>query len=93
MVVQVTPRLSLADIDFGTVLLGFESTELYANVLNAGPGAFEPIAVQSSIPNFKVTGGTCNRGVLVAAGTTCAVKLTFNPSEPRGLSGQADRPR
>jgi hypothetical protein len=88
VVAQVTPQLSLADIDFGTVLLGFESTELYANVLNAGPGAFEPIAVESSVPNFKVTGGTCNRGVLVAAGTTCTVKLTFNPTEPRAFSGR-----
>jgi len=40
--VQATPQLSLAALDFGTVLAGFESTELYATVLNAGPGAFEP---------------------------------------------------
>ncbi len=84
--VTATPQLSLASLDFGTVLLGFESTELYAKVLNSGPGAFEPTEVVVS-PNFRITGGTCVRGVLVAAGTSCSVNLTFNPTEPRGYEG------
>lgn len=84
--VTATPQLSLASLDFGTVLLGFESTELYAKVLNSGPGAFEPTDVVVS-PNFKITGGTCVRGVMVAAGTSCSVNLTFNPTEPRGYEG------
>jgi hypothetical protein len=83
--VQVTPQLSLASLDFGTVLLGFESTELYATVLNAGPGAFEPSVVDISSPNFKITGGTCFRGIIVAAGTKCTINLTFNPTEPRAF--------
>ncbi len=68
------------------MLLGFESTELYAKVLNSGPGAFEPTDVVVS-SNFKITGGTCVRGVMVAAGTSCSVNLTFNPTEPRGYEG------
>ncbi|MFW2335828.1 MAG: choice-of-anchor D domain-containing protein [Ilumatobacter sp.] len=84
--VTATPQLSLASLDFGTVLLGFESTELYAKVLNSGPGAFEPTDVVVS-PNFKISGGTCVRGVMVAAGTSCSVNLTFNPTEPRGYEG------
>lgn len=84
--VEVTPSLSLADLDFGTVLLGFESTELYATVLNAGPAAFEPVDV-SVTSRFRVTGGTCVRGVIVAAGQSCSVKLTFLPSAPQGFSG------
>lgn len=84
--VTATPQLSLAALDFGTVLLGFESTELYAKVLNSGPAAFEPTNVIVS-SNFKVSGGTCTRGVLVAAGTSCSVNLTFNPTAPRGYEG------
>ena len=83
--VQVTPHLSLAALDFGTVLLGFESTELYASVLNAGPAAFEPSAVDISSPNFTITGGTCLRGIIVAAGSKCSINLTFNPTEPRAF--------
>jgi hypothetical protein len=83
---DVTPQLSLASLDFGTVLLGFESAELYATVRNAGPAAFEPTVVRSSSSNFKITGGTCVRGVIVAAGTSCSVNLTFNPTAPRGFS-------
>jgi Tol biopolymer transport system component len=83
--VQATPQLSLAALDFGTVLPGFESTELYATVLNAGPAAFEPSEVDISSPNFKITGGTCLRGIIVAAGAKCSVNLTFNPTEPRAF--------
>lgn len=84
--VAVTPSLSLASLDFGTVLLGFESTELYATVRNAGPAAFEPVDV-SVTSRFRVTGGTCARGIIVAAGQSCSVKLTFSPSAPQGFSG------
>jgi hypothetical protein len=59
---------------------------LYARVLNAGPGAFEPDVVEVSSPNFKITGGTCNRGIIVAAGSSCSINLTFNPTEPRAFS-------
>lgn len=83
--VDATPQLSLAALDFGTVLPGFESTELYAAVLNAGPAAFEPSVVDISSPNFAITGGTCLRGIIVAAGAKCSVKLTFNPTEPRAF--------
>lgn len=84
--VAVTPRLSLADLDFGTVLLGFESSELYATVLNAGPAAFEPTEVNVT-SRFRITGGTCQRGIIVAAGQSCSVKLTFLPSAPQGFAG------
>jgi Tol biopolymer transport system component len=86
MTVEFVPQLSLAPLDFGTVLLGFESTELYAKVRNSGPAAFEPTDVQVSSANFKITGGTCIRGVIVAAGSTCSVELTFNPTAPRAFS-------
>jgi hypothetical protein len=84
--VTVTPGLSLASLDFGTVLLGFESTELYATVRNAGPASFEPVDV-SVTSRFRITGGTCARGIIVAAGQSCSVRLTFLPSAPQGFSG------
>src|SRR5690606_3766858 len=80
------PRLSLAALDFGSVLLGFESTELYATVRNAGPASFEPVDVTVT-SRFRVTGGTCVRGIVVAAGQSCSVKVTFLPSEPQHYSG------
>jgi Tol biopolymer transport system component len=86
--VEAQPRLSLASLDFGTVLLGFQSAELFATVRNAGPAAFEPTSVTSSLSNFKITGGTCTRGVIVAAGTSCSVNLIFTATLPRGFSGE-----
>lgn len=86
LTLAVTPRLSLAALDFGTVLLNFESAELYAQVLNAGPAAFEPTDLEIST-NFRITGGTCARGVIVAAGTSCSVNITFTPTAGRGYSG------
>ncbi len=84
--VEATPMLSLAALDFGTVLLNLQSSELYAQVLNAGPAAFEPTDVTVS-PGFAITGGTCTRGVIVAAGTSCSVNLTFTPTAVRGYTG------
>jgi Tol biopolymer transport system component len=88
MAVEFVPQLSLAALDFGTVLLGFESTELFATVQNAGPAAFEPTDVRSSSGNFQIKGGSCIRGIIVAAGQSCSVRLTFNPSAPRGFSAE-----
>jgi hypothetical protein len=88
-VVTITsqPAVSMAATDFGTVLVGFESAELYVSVLNDGPGAFRPAGVESTSPNFKVTGGTCRRGVVVPAGGGCTVYLVFNPTDPIVFAG------
>jgi hypothetical protein len=51
--VESTPQLSLAALDCGTVLLGFESTALYATVLDAGPAAFEPSVVDPRRPTSR----------------------------------------
>jgi hypothetical protein len=83
---EFTPRLSLAALDFGSALPNLESAELYAKVLNAGPAAFEPTDVRVT-SNFRITGGTCARGIIVAAGSSCSVYLVFRPTEVRGYSG------
>jgi hypothetical protein len=85
------PQVSLASVDFGTVLVGWESEELYVSVLNEGPGAFAPSVVRSSSPNFKITdGGTCRRGLVVPAGGTCTVYMVFNPRGATAFSGTVE---
>lgn len=87
-VARVAPQLAMAALDFGTVLQAFESTELFANVQNAGPSAFKPGGVAVDDPAFRVTGGTCTRGIIVSAGASCSVKLTFNPTAARGYTAR-----
>lgn len=92
-VVAVTarPQVTLAALDFGTVLVGWESEELYVSVLNEGPGAFVPAIVRSTTRNVKITdGGTCRKGVVVPAGGTCTVYAVFNPTAPTAFSGEID---
>ena len=84
--VEVTPRLSLAELDFGSVIPNLESSELYVRVQNAGPASFEPTLVIVDAP-FRVTGGTCAKGILVAAGSTCSVHVTFTPPAVQGYQG------
>jgi len=84
--VEVTPRLSLAELDFGSVIPNLESSELYVRVQNAGPASFEPTLVIVDAP-FRITGGTCAKGILVAAGSTCSVHVTFIPPAIQGYEG------
>jgi hypothetical protein len=89
--VSSQPQVSLAALDFGTVLVGWESEELYVSVLNEGPGAFAPATVRSSLANFKITdGGTCRRGLVVPAGGTCTVYVVFNPTAATTFLGTID---
>lgn len=85
-VARTTPRVSLAAIDFGTVFPGVQSPELYATVRNAGPGGFE-LGGLSVSPGFGVTGGSCIPGVVVPAGMSCSIELSFTPLLPRPYSG------
>lgn len=87
-VARVSPQLAMAALDFGTVLLAFESAELFANVQNGGPAAFKPGGVVVDSTAFRVTGGSCTRGIIVAAGSSCSVKLTFNPTATRHYETQ-----
>lgn len=87
-VARVAPQLAMAALDFGSVYLANESTELFANVQNAGPSAFKPGGVAVDDPVFRVTGGTCTRGIMVSAGASCSVKLTFNPALAQGYTAR-----
>lgn len=75
-----TPRVVLADLDFGTVLPGWEGDQLYVSVRNDGPGAFAPSTIGVGSPSFRIVpGGTCTRGLLVPAGGSCTVHVAFTP--------------
>jgi Tol biopolymer transport system component len=89
LTVTRAPRLSIVDADFGTVLVGWLSAEIYVAVVNDGPGAFIPARVTSTSPNIRVTdGGTCRAGVVVPAGGTCRVYLTLNATAPQLFRGE-----
>lgn len=75
-----TPQVVLADLDFGTVLAGWEGDELYVSVRNDGPGSFAPHGIATDSAAFRVVpGGTCAPGVLVPAGGSCTVHVGFTP--------------
>jgi len=78
----------LAALDFGSVLMNYESTELTVSVQNAGPAAFEVGDVEVPQAGFRVTGGSCTRGIVVAAGSSCSVKLVFHPTQQRAYEGR-----
>lgn len=81
--VVTEPRISIAELDFGTVLTGWSSDELWLSVINEGPGAFAPGSVRSTSPNFTVLeGGSCMRGLVVPAGDSCTVYVSFTPTVP-----------
>lgn len=84
-IATTTPRLALAELDFGSVRLGYESDELFITVQNAGPGAFIPESMVTSSPQFVITGGTCARGIIVAAGESCDVNIVFRPDDQRSF--------
>lgn len=88
VITRVQPRLAMADLDFGSVLLAFESAELTVSVQNAGPAAFEVGEIEVDRPAFHVKGGSCAPRIVVAAGSSCSIKLTFNPTEARGYEGE-----
>ncbi len=68
--------------------VGWASDELWVSVLNEGPGAFTPEVVTSTSPNFRVLdGGTCTRGLVVPAGGTCTVYVSFTPTASAHFSG------
>ena len=83
-----TPRLTLAEADLGTTLVGFESDEWYVAVINTGTSSFVPARVTVSDPRFSINqeGSTCSLGVAVAPGGDCTVKLSFTPTSPGPVS-------
>ena len=84
---SLTPDVSIAQSDLGTVAVGVPGPEWYVNVTNNGPGAFVPAMVTSDSADFAVTGGSCLDFSAVPAGRTCSVKLLLTPSVSGVING------
>jgi hypothetical protein len=88
-IVAVTraPALSLADLDVGSSGLGFPGPEWFVSVVNEGPSTFVPATVESSNPEFGVSGGTCALGTPVPPGGSCTVNVVLTPSALGPVTG------
>ncbi|MFK7919081.1 MAG: choice-of-anchor D domain-containing protein [Ilumatobacter sp.] len=80
------PQLSLAAVDLGTTLVGLESDEWYAAVVNDGPSSFQPTSVTISGSLFTINTeselNTCALAATVPAGGSCTVAVSYTPTEP-----------
>ncbi|MFZ9627835.1 MAG: choice-of-anchor D domain-containing protein [Ilumatobacteraceae bacterium] len=79
-VIEVSPRLDVADLDVGTTGLGFASLVASMTVTNAGPSVFVPTFADVDVLDFSVVGGTCTAvGRVVEPGSSCTVDVAFSP--------------
>jgi len=81
-IVDHPPILSLADLDVGTVAVGFPGPEWFLVLSNEGPSSFVPATAVTSNPDFLVSGGSCieNPGTAVPPGGSCTVNIELMPS-------------
>ncbi len=88
-IVDHPPVLELANLDVGTVAVGYPGPEWYLVVNNRGPSSFVPALVETTNPDFLISGGTCNAAVAtpVPPGGTCTVNLMMMPSVAGPLTG------
>jgi WD40-like Beta Propeller Repeat len=83
------PTLSLAALDFGTIMVGIPSAEWEVNVVNDGPGSFVPAIIKSDNDAvFTVTGGSCMQHAPVRAGQRCSVSVIFTPNAAGPLAAK-----
>ncbi|MEI8241299.1 MAG: choice-of-anchor D domain-containing protein, partial [Actinomycetota bacterium] len=87
--VPLHPTLDLANLDMGTVAVGFPGPEWFLTLDNRGPGSFVPADVTVDNPDFLISGGTCvdRKGVTIPPGGSCTVNLMMSPSTPGLLGG------
>ena len=88
--VSTPPRLSLADADLGTTVVGLESDEWYVAVINEGPSSFNPFLVEVSDSRFRINrdDSTCTATLSVPPGGDCTVLVTFVPTTPGVVSAE-----
>ena len=81
-IVDHPPTLQLANLDVGTVAVGYPGPEWFLVLTNAGPSSFVPALVEVTNPDFLISGGSCadQSGTPVAPGGTCTVNLMLMPS-------------
>ena len=81
-VVDHPPTLELANLDVGTVAVGYPGPEWRLFVFNRGPSSFVPALVEMSNPDLLISGGSCadTAGTPVPPGGSCTVHLMLMPS-------------
>ena len=81
--------LQLANLDVGTVAVGFPGPEWWLEVTNHGPASFLPATVEVSNTDFLISGGSCidELGVSVPPGGQCTVRLMLMPSVAGAITG------
>jgi hypothetical protein len=88
-IVDHAPVLGLADLDVGTVAVGFPGPEWFLVLNNQGLSSFVPAAVEVSNPDFLISGGSCADGsnTPVPPGGSCTVTLMMMPTVAGDLTG------
>ena len=88
-IVEHAPVLELANLDVGTVAVGFPGPEWFLVLNNRGPSSFVPAVVEVSNPDFLISGGSCADGTNtpVPPGGSCTVTLMMMPSIEGDLTG------
>lgn len=81
-------RVTAPALDVGTVGVLFPGPTWYIAIRNEGPSTFLPATVESSNPDFAITGGTCALGLPVPPGQACEVHVVLTPSRPGPLRGE-----
>ena len=71
-----------ATVDFSTQTVSMTTSPQTATITNSGnlPLTIYGVKVTSNTAEFAVTGGTCAENLVVAAGDSCSVNLTFTPN-------------
>jgi hypothetical protein len=80
---ELQPSLTLANLDVGTVAVGFPGPEWFLVLANNGPSSFIPADVSLDSKDFLVSGGTCKdkAGVPVPSGGICTINVMMQPSK------------
>jgi Tol biopolymer transport system component len=88
-IVDHPPLLEMANLDVGTVAVGYPGPEWFLVVNNRGPSSFVPATVEVTNPDFLISGGSCVSAVAtpVPPGGTCTVNLMMMPSVAGPLEG------
>jgi len=88
-IVDHPPVLELANLDVGTVAVGYPGPEWYLVVNNRGPSSFVPALVETTNPDFLISGGSCAAAIAtpVPPGGTCTVHLMMMPSVAGPIAG------
>ena len=83
-------NVTIADLDVGTVSIGFLGPEWFVKLINLGNSSFTPASIVSSNPQFALSGApasTCFVGVPLAPGQECRIALTMTPTAAGPVTG------